>query len=258
MGTFRIPVPATVERTALIISVSLLAALAWLALWLTDASADSLLHLHHRLGVHSGPPTLVPLLFVAGWTVMTVAMMLPTSLPILTSLHALARERADRSLLLVLATIGYLIAWAGFGGLVYLGSLGVQWLAGASPWVRQHLWAGAPTLLLLAGLFQFSSLKYSCLDKCRSPLSFVLSHWQGERHRRQAFCLGLDHGLFCVGCCWALMLLMFAVGVHYLGWMLVLGLVMAIEKNMPWGRRMGRPVGFALLAWGATLLAVNL
>ena len=84
---------------------------------------------------------------------------------------------------------------------------------------------------MLAGLYQFTPLKYACLDKCRSPLSFITEHWRGSHERTQAFRLGVHHGLFCIGCCWSLMLLMFAVGVGNLGWMLVLGALMAIEKT---------------------------
>jgi predicted metal-binding membrane protein len=99
----------------------------------------------------------------------------------------------------------------------------------------------------LAGLFQFSSLKYRCLDKCRSPLSFVLEHWRGHNHAYYAARLGLRHGAYCVGCCWALMLLMFALGTGSLGWMLLLGGIMAVEKNMPWGRHLSAPLGTALV-----------
>ena len=75
----------------------------------------------------------------------------------------------------------------------------------------------------MAGVYQFTPLKYHCLDKCRAPLGFIMGHWRGRRERLQALRLGLHHGLFCVGCCWSLMLLMFAVGVGSLGWMLALG-----------------------------------
>ncbi|MGA0525166.1 DUF2182 domain-containing protein, partial [Escherichia coli] len=84
--------------------------------------------------------------------------------------------------------------------------------------------------------------------------SFVISHWRGRARERQAFALGLRHGLFCVGCCWALMLLMFVVGAGSLGWMLALAALRAIEKNVSWGRRLSAPLGVALLA-GAALLA---
>ena len=257
MGMFRITAPPAVERTALIVSVGLLAAGAWLALWLGEDSASAFLSHSQHLGHMGKPSPLFMPIFIAGWTVMTVAMMLPTSLPILTTFQTLARERADRALLLALVIAAYLLTWAVFGAVVYLAYLLLQHLMTSSAWLERHAWAGTPTLLLLAGAFQFSSLKYRCLDKCRSPLSFVLSHWQGRRQRWQAFRLGVEHGLFCVGCCWALMLLMFVVGVgSSLAWMFVLAVIMGVEKNVSWGRRMSAPLGVILIAWGVTLLAL--
>ena len=257
MGMFRIAVPPAVERAALMVSVGLLAAGAWLALWLAEDSASAFLNHHHHLGHLGKPSALFVLIFIGGWTVMTVAMMLPTSLPILTAFQTLARERADRAFLLALVIAGYLLTWALFGAVVYLAYLLLQHLMTSSAWLQPYAWAGTPALLLLAGAFQFSPLKYRCLDKCRSPLTFVLEHWQGRQHRWQAFRLGVDHGVFCVGCCWALMLLMFVVGVgSSVAWMFVLAVVMGVEKNASWGRRMSAPVGVILIGWGVVLLAL--
>ena len=100
-------------------------------------------------------------------------------------------------------------------------------------------------VLAAAGLFQWSALKYRCLDQCRSPFGFVSSRWHGRSPAREAFRIGVDHGLFCVGCCWALMLMMFVVGTGSIGWMLALAAVMAAEKNLSWGRRLATPVGVA-------------
>ena len=122
-----------------------------------------------------------------------------------------------------------------------------------SPWLEANAWAIGASTLLLAGGFQFSRLKYRCLDKCRAPLSFVMQYWQGRHDRQNAFWLGIHHGFFCVGCCWALMLLMFAVGVGNIAWMLALGALMAVEKNLPWGRKLSGPLGLALLAWGGAI-----
>ena len=118
-------------------------------------------------------------------------------------------------------------------------------LAGAARWFA------ATALLAVAGLFQFSKLKYACLDKCSSPLSFLISHWRGGSETAQALRLGAVHGLFCVGCCWSLMALMFVVGVGSLAGMLALGVVMAVEKNFAWGRRLSAPLGWLLLAGAA-------
>src|SRR5262245_33110835 len=235
------------------VCVGLLAAAAWILLWLSGDAG--FMHLHHHLG-HHHHATSVPfvLLFVASWTVMTVAMMLPTSLPVVVTLYTIAGRRADRALLGALTILGYLATWAIFGALVVLSYLLWQWLVSSSPWLAHHMPAGAPLLLLLAGAFQFSRLKYRCLEKCRSPFSQVMEHWQGRHERWHAFRLGVDHGIFCVGCCWALMLLMFVVSVGSLLWMLILALLMGIEKNVRWGRRLSAPVGAALLIWGVVLL----
>jgi predicted metal-binding membrane protein len=106
-------------------------------------------------------------------------------------------------------------------------------------------------------VYQFTSLKYRCLDKCRSPVSFVLGHWRGRHERRQALWLGMHHGVFCLGCCWSLMLLMFAVGLGNLAWMFALAVVMAVEKNAPWGRRLTAPLGAVLLLVAAVLVAAG-
>ena len=252
MSAFGSVAPQAKSRAALAICILLIATLAWLALWVLHGPSQTLHHhpSHHSVG-HAEMSGLAALLFVVGWALMTVAMMLPTSLPVLTVFHTIAGSRRDRSLLVALVIAGYLFVWTMFGVVVYFGTVVLQLLAGGSQWLTEHAWAVAPALLLLAGLFQFTPLKYRCLDKCRSPLSFVIEHWQGRHDRWQAFRLGVDHGVFCVGCCWALMLLMFVVGVGSLVWMMILALVMGIEKNVAWGRRLSAPLGVALLVSGA-------
>jgi predicted metal-binding membrane protein len=185
---------------------------------------------------------------------MTVAMMLPTTLPLLENFRRLTAQRADRSQLVTLVIAGYLGVWLGFGIFAH----GADWLlheiVERSGWLEANArFIGAATLLL-AGAFQFSRLKYHCLEKCRSPMSFVTEYWRGSHERRNAFLLGVHHGLFCVGCCWALMLLMFAVGVGNVAWMLLLGALMAAEKNLPWGGKLRAPIGFALMTWGGLSL----
>ena len=133
------------------------------------------------------------------------------------------------------------------------GDLGIHRTVDHVGWLHAHEWVIAASTFAFAGLYQFTSLKYRCLEKCRSPVTFVMQHWHGRRERLQALVLGVHHGLFCLGCCWSLMLLMFAVGVGNLGWMLVLAAVMAAEKNAPWGRRLTTPLGAVLLLAGASL-----
>ena len=204
-----------------------------------------------------GTITVPALFYVGGWVLMIVAMMLPTTLPLLEIFRRIARARADRNLLVALLIAGYLVVWIAFGALAHMLDWLVHVLATNVAWLTFNAWLFGTVALLVAGAFQFSDLKYRCLDKCRTPLSFVTSHWRGRNQRWQSFKLGLYHGAFCVGWCWAIMLLMFVVGTGSLGWMMALGLIMAAEKNLPWGHRLSTPLGLALIAWGLVVVAAN-
>ncbi len=197
-------------------------------------------------------------LYVGGWLLMISAMMLPTVVPLLNRFDRLVSQRPDRGWLLALVIGGYMLAWLAFGVAAHLLDAAVQQAALQSDWLLFNGWIAASLVLAGAGLFQFSRLKYHCLVRCRTPLSFITKHWRGRTPLRNALLLGLDHGAFCVGCCWAIMLLMFVVGTASLGWMLLLGAVMALEKNTPWGGRLSRPLGALLLAAAGALAGVNL
>ena len=231
--------------------------LAWWSLWLWSHSPQGhvLLHGSAHLEMAAANPVRFALISIGGWTLMTVAMMLPTSVPLLVLFRRMIRGHAT-TWLLALVIFGYLAVWA----LVGVGLQVVNWLlhAGATRvvWPAAVPWIAAATILTIAGLYQFSSLKYACLEKCRSPLSFLIARWQGGNESLQALRLGAVHGMFCVGCCWSLMLLMFVMGVGSLGGMLVLGAVMALEKNFVWARRLSAPLGVLLLVGaGAALVA---
>jgi predicted metal-binding membrane protein len=186
---------------------------------------------------------------------MTVAMMLPTSVPLVATFAALVGRRPRPALLVSLVVVGYLGTWTAFGLAVYLADRGLHALVEATPWLAAHPQLIAGGVLLAGGAYQFSALKYRCLDECRSPLGFVLSRWTGSRPGLEAVRIGIAHGVFCLGCCWSLMLVMFALGLGNLAWMFGLGVVMTIEKNLPIGRRLGRPVGALLLFAGLWTLA---
>jgi predicted metal-binding membrane protein len=242
---------------------------AWAALWLWGSGPYGR-YLDHGGWIGAGSPVavcrvlpggemLVPLvLYVGGWLLMTAAMMLPTTLPLLHRFARVVSERRDRSRLIALVMGGYLLVWTGFGVSAHLLDMALQRAARQSDWMILNGWAIGAAIFAIAGLFQFSRLKYHCLAKCRTPFSFVARHWHGPNPARNALLLGLDHGVFCVGCCWAIMLLMFVVGTGNIGWMLALGVIMAVEKNLSWGARLGRPLGGALLVGAAAIAAVNL
>lgn len=193
--------------------------------------------------------------FIGGWTLMTSAMMLPTSLPLLALFYRMICCRPDRFRLVSLLIAGYLGVWALFGGVAHIGDSLVHAVVEQSSWLRDNAWIIGAATLTVAGVYQFTPLKRACLDKCRSPLSFIAEHWRGKREWAQSFWLGAHHGMFCVGCCWSLMLLMFLVSIGNIAWMLGLGAVMAAEKNLPWGRKLSTPLGLVLLAGGMMLIA---
>lgn len=240
-------------NTIFLALMAALVALAWLALWLSGRSDHhGFLHALHDLSAFSGSGAFI-VVFVSGWTVMVIAMMLPSSLPLISMFRSITIERENRNVLVCLLITGYLAIWALFGVVVYLGGWALQEALRQSSWLEANSWLLGAGVLTLAGIYQFTPLKYYCLGKCRSPLSFITEHWRGSRERSQALRLGAHHGIFCVGSCWSLMLLMFLVGAAgALLWMLVLGAVMAVEKNMSWGRRAGVPLGVLLLGVGLT------
>jgi predicted metal-binding membrane protein len=243
-------------RTAVLFCAGALAAAAWLALWVWGASPGG--QLGHHAGPHHGASSalFVPL-FLGGWIVMTTAMMLPASVPLLATFQAVVQDRPDRPVLVALVIIGYLLTWTMFGGLVLTASLAAQGIAGRSSSLAPAAFRTGAWILFLAGAYQFTPLKHRCLQKCRSPFTFVIEHWRGQQERWHAFRLGVDHGLFCVGCCWALMLLMFVTGLGNLGWMFALAAVMAVEKNFSWGRRLSAPVGVVLIVAGIAAIALG-
>ena len=232
------------------LSVAALVVLAWAVLAAWGASPFRGLLSHRSIGETPVSPMLRFVVFVFGWTVMTIAMMLPSSLPLVNLFRRIVTGRPDRARLTGRVVLGYLSVWALFGALAYRADTLVHaavdqipWLAASSAWI-------AAGLLLAAGVYQFTPLKQMCLEKCRSPYSFLVEHWRGGHAASDAVRLGVRHGLFCMGCCWTLMLLMFAIGGANLGWMLALGAIMAAERTTRWGRHLTRPLGVALMLLG--------
>lgn len=209
--------------------------------------------LHHHQLTHSRVPLAASLaLFLLAWQVHIAAMMLPTSLPMiqLFGRAAASAPRPDVARNVFLA--GYLAVWSLFGALAFLGDVGLHRLVHLWPWLSQHQWVIAGSTLLVAGAFQFSDLKQRCLSACRHPAAYLMRHYR--RGIGAAFRMGLDHGLFCLGCCWALMLVMFGAGVANVTWMAPLALIMLVEKTAKHGDRLSAPVGVGLIALGVLVL----
>lgn len=210
--------------------------------------------LHHDALIEDGPPLWAALLlFLLAWQAMVAAMMLPSSLPLIRLFEAASRRQESVRRVRAAFLGGYAAVWTGFGAVAFLGDAAVHHTVDAVPWLHERPWLIGGSTLALAGAFQFSDLKDKCLSKCRHPAPYLLSHYR--RGTAPAFRLGSGHGLFCLGCCWALMLVMFAAGVAVLWWMAALTAVMVYEKTGRHGRALTPVVGVALFALAAIAFA---
>lgn len=194
-------------------------------------------------------------LVAAMWGAMTLAMMLPTAGPMILTYAEIAETAARKGERIVSPHVliaGYLAVWSGFASAATLVQLGVMSLA-ARPGMSAVAAPASALLFLVAGLYQFSALKQACLRACQRPFSFFFLNWTDRASG--VFRLGLRQGLYCLGCCWAMMLLMFVAGAMNVLWMALLGLVMLIEK-MTVSAHVGRAIGIAFAAAGLTILAM--
>lgn len=262
------------DPQVLTLAVVVLAALAWALLAVAHPGGHSLggpteavpsvvppgHHLPAGGDTWAPPSALVHgVLGIAGWAVMVLAMMLPPALPLLQTVRRLVALRPDPWRLTTLSTMTFVGVWTAVGVLLVAGDLGVRSLWAAQDWASTHPGTVTGAVLLAAGLYQFTPLKDLCLRGCRSPRSFVLAHWQGRRSPgAEVVALSGAYAVSCVGCCWALMLICFTVGVAALPVMVALAVLMAAERLVPWGRRLVRPAGLLLGVLGTTLLLVPL
>jgi predicted metal-binding membrane protein len=230
-------------------------AAAWLALVALSGSAWSGAFEHgalEDLGAHRWHVATL----AAGWVLMVAAMMLPTSLPLFALFARLTAARPDRRSLMVILVGVYLLAWIVVGVAMHVADFGVHRLVDEWRWLELHAWAIPAATLALAGGYQLSGLKLRCATRCRTPQGFIRAHWHGASAPAETSRLALDHAASCVGCCWALMLVMFSVGVGSIAWMAVLTAVMAAEKTADVGPRLRAPVAIWLLA-GALLTVIS-
>lgn len=196
------------------------------------------------------------LLFVM-WAVMMVAMMVPSAAPMILLFATISRRRRGPHQPYVATGVfltGYLAAWSGFSAVATGAQWGLHAAALRSPMMVSSSAVLGGALLVAAGAFQWTPLKYACLARCRSPLGFLLSEWR--EGLRGALVMGLRHGTYCVGCCWALMALLFVAGVMNLLWVAAIAAFVLVEKVVPHGPVVSRLTGGALLVAGLWVLAL--
>lgn len=236
--------------------IALVAALSWAYIFYMvwgmehmDLAADSLL-MPRMIGWDGADLLLV---FVM-WTIMMAAMMLPAAAPLLLLLAKINHARYSRrraALATGVAGLGYLAAWTGFSLLAMLAQWGLLEARLVSPMMDSSSPLLSGALLVAAGAYQFTPLKYACLSRCRSPLGVLMNDWR--EGYLGAFRMGLRQGAYCTGCCWLLMALLFAFGVMNLIWIAALALFVLLEKILPQPRLFAQGTGAILLVWGVLI-----
>lgn len=197
----------------------------------------------------AGTPMRDPAAFLAAWIVMMVAMMLPSSAPMFLLYRLSAGDGLRGELRTLSLVAGYLIVWALVGGIVLVAQRFVD--AAVDPVLRP---LGVAAVLLAAGAYQFTPLKTTCLRACQTPADFLVRHWRGGAGG--ALRLGADHGLYCLGCCWALMAVLVAAGGMGLAWVALIALIVLVEKLAPRAYWFSRAVGVAFVL-SAVLVALR-
>lgn len=241
------------DRVPVLASILVLTVVAWVYLWL-EANRMGAMEMPGSAPAMSPWSPLSLLLVFVMWAVMMVGMMLPSALPAILLYGSLARPPGSQESRLPSVwtfTAGYLAVWTLFSA----GATLLQaWLAAGGlldPMMTSasvYLSAG---VLVTAGVYQWLPLKDACLRRCRNPLQMFLFHWRSGAVG--AFRMGVEHGAFCVGCCWALMLVLFAAGVMNLLWVALIAVFVLVEKLLPGGHWPGRLAGIALVAVGIWL-----
>lgn len=249
------------ERLVFVAGMTVVVVTAWVWVLLGAGMEMSALEMTRMSGMDGGmmmqpaqwTPAYAVLMFCMWWTMM-VAMMLPSASPMLLLYLAVNRKSSEPGTRVMAASLfgaGYLIAWGAFSLMAVL----LQWLLERveliSPVLEiTNVWLGAG-ILVAAGLWQLTPLKTVCLRHCRSPLGFLMGRWRAGN--LGALRMGLEHGAYCLGCCWFLMTLLFFGGVMNLYWIAGLAVFVLLEKTVPYGHWLGRVTGITLVACGALL-----
>ena len=253
------PLPKRHKYTILF-SLSAITLLSWL--YLVDM-ADSMTSMSmasttQMLSVHPWTGREFWLMFLM-WTVMMVGMMVPTAVPMTLVCAAVARKAHAQQTPIAptaLFVTGYITMWTIFS----MVATTAQWTLDQAALLSPMLVTTSPTigatLLIAAGLYQLTPLKHACLVKCRGPIHFLAQHWRPGRNG--ALRMGVEHGLYCLGCCWILMGLIFLGGVMNLLWIATITLFVLFEKIIPLGAQGGRLAGVAMTALGSVILARTL
>src|SRR2546422_6961791 len=239
-----VPPAVARQRNAILVTLLGLAAAGWIV-FLNQARQP--MGMHGAVGPDLTMGRSWPL-FLSMWVAMMVAMMSPAAAPMVLMYGRMRRNDPSS---VALFTGSYIALWFAFGALAYLLSAMVESAASRSEWVAMNWGRAGGALLVMAGVYQLTPLKDICLRHCRTPLSFVMTRWRDGRSG--ALQMGLVHGLYCVGCCWLLFLILIPLGVMNVAAMVAVAAVVFAEKVVPYGRAVGIVAAAAMIAYGAAV-----
>jgi predicted metal-binding membrane protein len=235
------------ERYLILGVLLVLAALAWgLLIWQVPMMNNQ------AMGLTMG---MSAVLFIAIWAVMMVAMMFPAAAPMILmfgAVYAGKRRQEQPYVPTWIFVSAYLLVWTLSGVLAYFLAIEVEKLAGQSMWLMENAPRIGGAILVIAGLYQLSPLKNVCLSKCRTPLQFLLTSWHDGY--AGAFRMGIEHGVFCLGCCWLLFVILFPLGLMNLAVMALVTALIFAEKALPIGRQISRLAGIGLIVYGVLVM----
>jgi predicted metal-binding membrane protein len=248
------------ERIAILAGLAGVTAVSWLYLIAMAAGMSEMdgMQAGDMMGVRAWTAMDAALMFFM-WAVMMVGMMVPSATSMILVYAAVARKAARQASPVAptaVFVVGYVVAWTLFSVAATIAQWGLDQAALLSPMMVTTSPALGAGLLVAAGLYQLTPYKNTCLERCRAPAQFISSHWRPGSIG--AFRMGLSHGLFCLGCCWLLMGLLFFGGVMNLLWIAGITLFVLLEKILPAGAQGGRFAGVAMLIAGLASLAYTL
>ena len=237
------------ERTVILTLLLILAAVSWAILIWQSRTANTM-----GMGLTMG---MGAALFLVIWVVMMIAMMFPAAAPMILVFARTQRDhhRGGSTFVSTWVFVGaYLLIWALFGVVAYLGANASSGLAQQVSWIMMNAARIGGGILVLAGLYQLTPLKRACLAKCRTPHDFMLHSWRNGSPG--SFRMGLEHGIYCLGCNWLLFVLLFPLGIMNIAAMVLLTVLILAEKFFPLGTRIAQFAALVLILYGALVIVV--
>jgi predicted metal-binding membrane protein len=238
-------------RATLLIVVVLLTATAWILTYSQVHAMGFLMQVGvpMSLGMEGRAGFASFFVFTGMWLVMMVAMMLPSSYPTLQLHRTVYRKRTPGAWGgTFLFALSYFLVWTATGAFFYAAYVLIGKLRASLPGAEPLVLRAAGAVLIVSGLYQWSRLKQACLKHCQNPLHFVMEHWHDGRFG--ALRMGAAHGVYCFGCCWGLMMILFVMGIMNLGWMAAIGALILLEKVAPTGKWLSRTIGAVFVGIG--------